>query len=330
MAKTSTGQSSEDVEFFEYTRAANPLGRGAITPVSFGELSHTLHESGPSRVIPFDLSDKLKVDGTATSPNLCANFVRIQPGESLKTKVNATSELYYVLRGEGTTERKGETFHWAAGDFLVIPGGQDCQHSATADSALYWINDQPLLEYLGVSISTERFTPTIYRAEDCKRELQKVADDPSAKDRNRVSVLLANKRFSQTMTVTHTLWAMFGILPEGAIQLPHRHNSVALDLILDCKPGCYTLVAKEIDQDGNLIKPVRQDWKANSAFVTPPYYWHAHYNESGAPAHLIPIQDAGLQTYMRTLDIEFAHAPKISGESKHDEDARQKVVSGVV
>jgi len=30
-------------------------------------------------------------------------------------------------------------------------------------------------------------------------------------------------------------------------------------------------------------------------------------NESGAPAHLIPIQDAGLHTYLRTLDIQFYH-----------------------
>ena len=131
------------------------------------------------------------------------------------------------------------------------------------------------------------------------------------------------------MTVTHTLWAMFGILPEDAVQLPHRHNSVALDLILNCKPGCYTMVSKEIDLDGNLIQPIRVDWKPYSAFVTPPYYWHAHYNESGAPAHLIPIQDAGLQTYMRTLDIEFAHAPKVQSESKSKIENRQIVVSGV-
>ncbi|MFX6226035.1 hypothetical protein ABTF68_21395, partial [Acinetobacter baumannii] len=86
-----------------------------------------------------------------------------------------------------------------------------------------------------------------------------------------------------------------------------RHNSVALDLILDCKPGCYTLISQTCDDKGELVNPVRQDWKPYSAFVTPPYFWHAHYNESGEPAHLIPIQDAGLQTYMRTLDIEFAH-----------------------
>ena len=46
---------------------------------------------------------------------------------------------------------------------------------------------------------------------------------------------------------------------------------------------------------------------ASSAFVTPPGQWHAHFNESGHPAHLLPVQDAGLQTYMRSLDIHFFH-----------------------
>lgn len=180
-------------------------------------------------------------------------------------------------------------------------------HTADADAALYWINDEPLLRYLGVTVTKERFEPALYKAEDCKRELTKIANDPKSVDRNRVSVLLANKNFPQTMTVTHTLWAMFGILPKQAVQPPHRHNSVALDLILDCKPGCYTLVSPQIDENRQLINPVRQEWKPYSAFVTPPFYYHSHHNESGADAHLIPIQDAGLQTYMRTLDIEFVH-----------------------
>jgi len=33
--------------------------------------------------------------------------------------------------------------------------------------------------------------------------------------------------------------------------------------------------------------------------------WHAHVNTSGADAHLVPVQDAGLQTYLRALDIRF-------------------------
>ena len=46
--------------------------------------------------------------------------------------------------------------------------------------------------------------------------------------------------------------------------------------------------------------------------MTPPGLWHSHHNESGAPAHLMPIQDAGLHTYLRTLDIHFVHKdPKV-------------------
>jgi hypothetical protein len=33
--------------------------------------------------------------------------------------------------------------------------------------------------------------------------------------------------------------------------------------------------------------------------------WHGHYNESGADATLIAVQDAGLHNYMRTLNIIF-------------------------
>jgi len=309
-------QLGKDVLFREYTQAANPLAKGSISQVPYAELPRTLHEEGPTRIIPFDLSDKLACAAPATSPNLCANFIRIKPGESIKTKANATSELYYVIRGQGKTVARGLEIPWNAGDFFVLPGGEPCEHHSTEDSAFYWVHDEPLLRYLGVTATEARFTPTLYKAEDCRRELQRVAEDPQAQDRNRVSVLLGNKNFPQTLTVTHTLWAMFGILPINAVQPPHRHNSVALDLILDCKPGCYTLVSKDIDADGNLIKPMKQDWKPYSAFVTPPFYWHSHHNESGAPANLIPIQDAGLQTYMRTLDIEFAHPAGKSNKEK--------------
>ena len=48
------------------------------------------------------------------------------------------------------------------------------------------------------------------------------------------------------------------------------------------------------------------DWEPHGAFVTPPGMWHAHHNESGERAWIIPIQDAGLHTYLRSLDIRFA------------------------
>jgi gentisate 1,2-dioxygenase len=100
---------------------------------------------------------------------------------------------------------------------------------------------------------------------------------------------------------------MYGVLPAGTVQLPHRHQSAALDLIIDCQPGCYTLLGEALDSKGNIVNPHRADWETASGFVTPPGWWHTHYNESGADAHLLPIQDAGLQTWMRSLDIRFFH-----------------------
>src|SRR3954467_5214949 len=81
--------------YFEYTRAANPLARGVISRVPARRVGSELYSSGPSRVVPLDVSGDLRVPSPATSPALCANFVRICAGEDLHTKVNASSQMFY-------------------------------------------------------------------------------------------------------------------------------------------------------------------------------------------------------------------------------------------
>jgi gentisate 1,2-dioxygenase len=303
-----------DGRYYEYSKAANPIASGLIPRVPLADFPHHLHESGPTRIIPFDLSKELKCPGPATSPALCANFIRICPGERIATAPNATSELYYVIRGRGRTRVEGhaEEIPWSQGDFFTLPAASPGEHSAETDAAFYWIHDEPLLRYLGVRATTPRFRPTLYPADRAVRELDRVEHDPDAAKKSRVSVLLANKEFPQTRTITHVIWAMFGVLPAGAVQLAHHHESVALDFIIDCRPGCYTLIGDKLDDGGNIANGRRADWKPGSAFVTPPGLWHSHHNESGGPAHLMPIQDAGLHTYLRTLDIHFVHKdPKV-------------------
>jgi len=295
----------ENCLFYEYTTAADPITSGAISHIPFADVSSELHESGGTRIIPLDISAELGCEGPATSPALCANFVRILAGDALSTNFNATSQLFYVMYGSGLTDFDGIKIPWKKGDFVVLPMGKETSHFANTDSVFYLVHDEPLLRYLGAKANIHRFKPTLYTAEDSLRELAKVKKEAEAVNRSRISVLLANKAMDQTLTVTHTLWAMLGVLPKNAVQLPHRHQSVALDLILDCAPGCYTLVGTRISAQGEIINPTRVDWKPYSAFITPPGYWHAHYNESVSEAHLIPLQDAGLQTYLRSLDIKF-------------------------
>lgn len=295
-----------DARFYEYTKAANPITPELSPRVPIRSFPADVHKGDTTTIIPLDLSYELEInDGPATSPALCASFIHIVSGEQVGTEPVATSELYHVIRGQGSSIVNGETVTWSTGDTFVLPAQAESTHFAIADAALYWVTDEPLLRYLGVVPNTRRFRPTLFRAERAQRELAAIAANPLASDRNRISVLLAGAAHPRTLTATHTLWAMYGLLPHGAFQRPHRHQSVALDLILDCEPGCYSLLGARIDTNGDIIDPVRVDWEPGGAFVTPPGMWHAHVNESNSDAHLFPVQDAGLQTYLRSLDIRF-------------------------
>jgi gentisate 1,2-dioxygenase len=297
---------SERAQFFEYSRAANPI-RPSLTPrVPCQFFSPMLYADGPTRVVPLDLSEALKCAGPATGPDLSANFVRILAGEAVTLNPNATSLVFYVIRGRGTADVGASKLAWAAGDFFTAPGAVVTRLVACQEAALYYVNDAPLLTYLGAKVDRPRFQPTLYTAERANSELTRAAKAPSAAERSRVSVLLAAPEFPLTRTVTHVLWAMYGMIGSQTEQKPHRHQSIALDYIVDCDTGCYSLLGQELDEQGGILNPTRVDWEPGCVFVTPPGYWHAHFNTAERDARLIPIQDAGLQTYLRTLDIRFS------------------------
>jgi gentisate 1,2-dioxygenase len=298
------GSATNDALLFEYSTAADPISSGATPAVPLAEFSSELYAQGPSRIIPLDLSEALHSSAPATGPSLAASFIRLADNAPVETHVNATSELFYAIQGSGVSRIGGQEIAWAAGDFFTLPGSA-AHHRSHGTAALYWVNDAPLLEYLGVERKHARFAPTHYTRQSLKQALEEAAADPQASRRSRVSLILGNPNFQQTMTVTHVLWAMYGLIEPNTRQLPHRHQSVALDFIIEAQPGCYTLVGTELNADGTIRDPRRIDWKSGAAFVTPPGYWHEHRNESGARAYLTPIQDAGLHTYLRTLDITF-------------------------
>ncbi|MFZ1176924.1 MAG: cupin [Mycobacterium sp.] len=298
---------ANDAEYFEYSKAANPIGSGHAPQVPITRFDAESYLDQPTGVIPLDLSKELGIKtGAATSPALLANFLRIRAGERIDTSPNATSQLYYVLYGRGFAAVNGQLVKWEKGDFLTLPAGTHSVFYAATETAMYWVHDEPLLRYLGAEATQPRFRATKFCRSDAVAKLEEIASRPGANDKSRVSVLLANANQEQTLTITHVLWAMFGVLPPNQVQRPHRHQSVALDLILDAPPtGCYTLLGTRLDERGDIVNPTRVDWRAGCAFTTPPGMWHAHYNETGEPAHLIPVQDAGLQTHLRSLDIKF-------------------------
>jgi hypothetical protein len=125
----------------------------------------SLHETGPTRIIPFDLSPDMNINYPASSPNLLASFIRICPNDVIDTAAVATSQAFYVIRGSGksSSPENGEIV-WSEGDLFVLPASESpITHTGTSDSALYWVSDEPLLQYLGVKPVTKKFQVTLFR-----------------------------------------------------------------------------------------------------------------------------------------------------------------------
>jgi len=319
---------SESAEIYEYTSTANPK----MTEVPIRTFGPELHQHGPSRVIPLDLSEDLQLDYAATAPNLLANFVRILAGEGLPTGVErATSQSFYVIRGKGRSKTRAGELTWSEGDLFVLPylgdeatpvcdeKSQCVQHACLEEPhhggcALYWVHDEPLLKYLGVRPdSKRRFEPTLYPGSVMRDTVAAISnEDEWGQVRNRRGILLGNVATQQTKTLTPTMWSLLNSIGANAAQDPHKHNSVALDLAVFSgqTDKVYSLLGRELNADGSIVDPVRAEWKSGGVFVTPPGWWHSHHNEGNVAAWVLPIQDAGLYTHQRTLDIRFMSAEK--------------------
>ncbi len=292
----------EQILSWEYGSSASP----DLPDIPIHVFPAKLHEEGVTGIIELDLSATIETDYPATTPNLLANYIHIKTNEAIKTAVNSTSEIFYVMRGAGHTDTDQGTLQWKKGDVFTLPANTGLKHHASEDSALCWVHDAPMLNYMAAVPAKPRFQPAFYPKEYLDGEIARIRDAGVQENRNRNGVILGNPASEKNRTTTHSMWSLYNLLPKGAIQKPHRHNSVAIDLAVHASgSNVYTMIGKEIDAEGNIINPVRAEWKSNTVFVTPPGWWHAHYNESDEDAYVFPMQDAGLQVYMRTLDIQF-------------------------
>lgn len=105
----------QEAEYFEYSKAANPISANLISRIPYHSFAATLYDSGPTRVVPLDLSDALGCEGPATGPGLCANFIRLNAGDSLTLQPNATSQVFYVIAGAGKVIQGEHVIEWSKG-----------------------------------------------------------------------------------------------------------------------------------------------------------------------------------------------------------------------
>jgi len=262
-----------------------------------------------------DCSHLFNVSYTSSTPNLLASFIKINKTTRDNFIINkddyfanGTSHLFYVLQGNCKINVDNDNFILGCGDIFIAPLFNSLiieGDTESDDLHIYYINDSPLLNYLGANPVKKIFKPSVYSKDFLLHNLQHLSNPKN----NRKGILLSNDDTEKigTNTITPVLWALYNELPPNTVQKPHKHNSVALDLCILCddSENIYTLVGNELDENGDIINPIKVNWKTGGMFITPPGLWHSHNNTGNTFAYILPIQDAGLLLYQRILGIDL-------------------------
>jgi gentisate 1,2-dioxygenase len=295
------------ISAYEYEKNVNP----PLTTIPFYERNVAECNYGIDII---DFSHVFNVSHKSTTPNLLASFIKLEKNGKIDLKniqyneFNATSHLFYIINGIASISiNDDECFYViSSGDLFIAPYFTSLNILNIKDDEelqIYYINDSPLINYLGSKCEKKIFQPAVYNKEFLLTNLI----DLSNPKNNRKGILLSNKT-TETLginTITPVLWALYNELPPKMTQKPHKHNSVALDLCIKCtdSENIYTLMSDELDENGNFINPIKVNWKEGSMFITPPGLWHSHINTGDTYAYVLPIQDAGLLLYQRILGI---------------------------
>lgn len=260
-----------------------------------------------------DFGDIYHVSYKATSPNLLASFIKIDKENTYDKRLefddscmNASSHLFYIIKGDcEITLDDCETFNVSHGGVFIAPFFNSIKivNKTDEDLLVYYINDSPLLNYLGSEANKRIFIPSVYSKDYLLENLEKLSNP----NNNRKGILLSNNDTEKigTNTITPVLWALYNELPPQAKQRPHKHNSVALDLCISSKDpeNIYTLLGDELDENSDIVNPKKITWREGEMFITPPGLWHSHHNDGDTYAYILPIQDAGILLYQRILGI---------------------------
>jgi gentisate 1,2-dioxygenase len=295
------------ISAYEYEKNVNPQ----LTTIPFYERNIKDCNYGIDII---DFSDVFNVSYKSTTPNLLASFIRLEKNGKIDlqniqcNEFNATSHLFYVINGTASIFINNNEYEYNifSGDLFITPYFDSLKilnKNTDEELLIYYINDSPLINYLGSRCTKKIFQTAVYSKEFLLKNLY----DLSNPNNNRKGVLLSNKdtEILGINTITPVLWALYNELPPRITQKPHKHNSVALDLCIQCSDNenIYTLIGDELDENGNIMNPTKIHWKEGSMFITPPGLWHSHNNNGDTCAYVLPIQDAGLLLYQRILGI---------------------------
>jgi gentisate 1,2-dioxygenase len=255
----------------------------------------------PTSLIACDLSAALTCPFPATTPLVLARYAKIRAGETLTTDFAASGLVVYVIRGAGTTSCGAESIAWSEGDLFVLPGGVRETHAASSEDAVLWIvTNEPQLafEHLGAPALGQAPTDVVhYTADEIARQIELIYEVGRDEEIAGSALVFSAERQEATRNILPTLTVAMNSLPAGVAQRPHRHNAVAVSLIIKGE-RCFSLI------DGR-----RKNWAPWATTITPPVSVHSHHNDGDEQALFLIVQDGGIYYHTRAMGFEFAEHP---------------------
>ena len=259
------------------------------------EPARALAPDAPTGFVACDVSDQLGCPFEATTPLVLARYGRINAGDTLIDEARATGVIHYVILGRGTTEAAGETVVWGPGDVFVVPGGA-IKHKARETAVLWAVSNAPHLAFEHTRPPAPGHEPTgvvHYPADEIRRQIDLLYRVGTTEDIAGIALIFSSESQMAGRNVLPTLTLAMNTLPPGGAQRAHKHNSVAVSLVVQGE-GCYSMI------DGE-----RKDWAPWATTITPPTSVHSHHNDGQSQAMFLIVQDGGLYYHARAMGFEF-------------------------
>jgi gentisate 1,2-dioxygenase len=166
-----------------------------------------------------------------------------------------------------------------------------------------------------------KFKPAVWRFPAAKAALDHAGQFVSVEQAERRNLIMVNPIAGNLYATSRNIVAAYQMVKAGEKARSHRHTAAALRLVVEAKPGTYTVV------DG-----VRVDMAPGDVVLTPSWCWHGHANESDAASYWIDFLDVPFVQHSEAMFFEPHPAgfEKITsnGPSSYRIPAREALGSG--
>jgi gentisate 1,2-dioxygenase len=138
-----------------------------------------------------------------------------------------------------------------------------------------------------------KFRPAVWRFAAAKSALDQAGEFVPVEQAERRNLIMVNPIAGNIYATSRNIVAAYQMVKAGETARSHRHTAAALRLVVQAKPGTYTVV------DG-----ARVDMAPGDVVLTPSWCWHGHANESDATSYWIDFLDVPFVQHSEAMFFE--------------------------